>query len=89
MDICRECEQRHRHGEMDWPTDGHGEEYCRVHHGAHPGQCEHPDHGEREALAYEWAKSQQGYTGGYTDWLRLPADERAEYEAGAAGNGTL
>jgi hypothetical protein len=45
MDICRECEQRHRHGEMDWPTDGHGEEYCRVHHGAHPGQCEHPDHG--------------------------------------------
>jgi len=41
------------------------------------------DNGERRA--YQWAAANQGYAGTYEDWLSLPANERAEYELGAAG----
>lgn len=35
--------------------------------------------------AYRYAVRSQGFTGTYQDWLALADDERAEYEAGAAG----
>lgn len=38
-----------------------------------------------EQAAYQWAKDQQGYVGRYEEWLQMPADERDEYEQGAAG----
>lgn len=42
-----------------------------------------------EAAAYAWAKNEQGYAGTYAEWLDMPAGERAEYEDGAAGIGTV
>lgn len=38
-----------------------------------------------EERAYKWAVANQGYAGTFAEWLALDADERAEYEAGAAG----
>lgn len=38
-----------------------------------------------EEQAYKWAKANQGFEGTLEQWLALPADERAEYEQGAAG----
>lgn len=35
--------------------------------------------------AYRWASEEQGFDGTYADWCDLDADERSEYEAGAAG----
>ena len=35
--------------------------------------------------AWRWASDQQGFDGSYGDWTRQDDDERAEYEAGAAG----
>lgn len=40
-----------------------------------------------EKQKYEWAVAQQGYEGSYRDWRAMSPDERAEYEAGAAGLG--
>lgn len=42
-----------------------------------------------EHIAYAWAVREQGYDGTYADWRRLSAAERAEYEDGAAGIGTV
>ena len=41
---------------------------------------------EREK--YNWACKQQGFEGTYEEWMSLPADERQEYDDGAAGIGT-
>lgn len=38
-----------------------------------------------EARAYRWAVGNQGYVGSLSDWMSLSADERAEFERGAAG----
>lgn len=38
-----------------------------------------------ELMAWKWAVANQGYTGTYEEWLAMDADERAEYEDGAAG----
>jgi len=42
-----------------------------------------------ERDAWKWARDEQGYTGALADWLKMPADKRAEYEAGAEGIGTV
>lgn len=44
---------------------------------------------QSEREAWQWARDQQGYEGTLADWLAMPADERAEYEAGARGEGTV
>ena len=45
--------------------------------------------GARDAMhereCYQWASREQGFVGGYADWLALPTDEREQYEIGAAG----
>jgi hypothetical protein len=43
----------------------------------------------KDKQAYRWACDQQGFVGNYEKWVCLPAEERAEYEAGAAGFGTI
>ena len=40
-----------------------------------------------EEQKYQWAVAQQGYEGSYQDWRAMSAAERAEYEAGASGEG--
>lgn len=35
--------------------------------------------------AYLYARGNQGFVGDYADWQALSAEERAKYEAGAAG----
>lgn len=42
-----------------------------------------------ERDAYEWAVRNQDYQGSFADWLAMPASERAEYDLGAAGIGTV
>lgn len=39
--------------------------------------------------AWKWATQNQGYTGTFADWQAMDDGERAEYEAGAAGIGTV
>lgn len=48
---------------------------------------------ERDAFladrkAFQWASANQGFAGSYGDWKALSDEERAEYEAGAAGKPT-
>lgn len=38
-----------------------------------------------EERAWKYARSSQGYEGTLEQWLAMSADERAGYEAGAAG----
>lgn len=38
-----------------------------------------------ERKAWQWATSNQGYTGTFAEWQEMDADERDEYEKGAAG----
>lgn len=38
-----------------------------------------------EQEKYEYAVREQGFTGTFDDWQSLPADQRQEYEDGAAG----
>ncbi len=45
------------------------------------------DHLDAERTAYAWASAEQGFVGTFTDWLDLPAEERRQYEDGAAGIG--
>ena len=35
--------------------------------------------------AHRWAVDNQGFEGDYSSWCQLDDEERAEYEAGAAG----
>lgn len=42
-----------------------------------------------DLAAYRYAVASQGFEGSYEDWTGLDADERAEYESGAAGLGTV
>lgn len=39
----------------------------------------------QDKAAYSWAVNEQGYTGTYQEWQAMGADERNEYELGAAG----
>jgi hypothetical protein len=39
--------------------------------------------------AYKWAVAEQGFDGTYQEWMDMDADERAEYEDGAQGIGTV
>jgi len=41
-----------------------------------------------EQATYDYARRAQGYTGTFADWQAMSADERVEYETGAAGIGT-
>lgn len=41
-----------------------------------------------EVAAWKYAVRSQGYEGTFAAWLAMDADERAEYETGAAGIGT-
>lgn len=41
-----------------------------------------------EMTAWKYAVRSQGYEGTFEQWLAMDADERAEYEAGAAGEPT-
>ena len=43
---------------------------------------------DEERAAYDWAVREQGYEGSYARWCANP-EERAEYETGAAGIGTV
>lgn len=43
----------------------------------------------KELKAWKYAVRSQGYTGTYADWLQLSDDDRAEYETGAQGVGTV
>ena len=47
-----------------------------------------PTEADEERAAYDWAVREQGYEGSYARWLANP-EERAEYETGAAGIGTV
>jgi hypothetical protein len=38
-----------------------------------------------EEQAFAWAKSNQGFTGDFGQWMAQDDDERSEYEDGAAG----
>lgn len=38
-----------------------------------------------ENQKYQWAVRNQGYEGTYEQWLAMSADDRQEYEDGAAG----
>lgn len=38
-----------------------------------------------EKTAWQYAVRSQGYTGTFAAWMAMGADERSEYEAGAAG----
>lgn len=38
---------------------------------------------------YRWAVRYQGYEGTFADWQAMSADEREEYDDGAAGVGTV
>ena len=40
---------------------------------------------KRDEAAYRYAVASQGFVGSYDDWTAQDADERAEYELGAAG----
>lgn len=42
-----------------------------------------------DRAAYEYAVRSQGYEGTFEQWCEMGADERAEYEAGAAGIPTV
>lgn len=42
-----------------------------------------------EMANWDWAVNEQGYEGSFDDWMRMPADERAQYEDGAQGIGTV
>ncbi len=42
-------------------------------------------HENRENMAWKWAVNNQGYTGTFSEWLEMDADEREEYEQGAQG----
>jgi hypothetical protein len=46
MALCAACEKRLK-AAGEWPKDGRGQELCQVHRGRHPGQCQHPEHGQK------------------------------------------
>ena len=45
--------------------------------------------GATDEAAWQWAMRQQGFTGDFAAWQSMDDEERAEYEAGAAGVGTI
>jgi hypothetical protein len=44
---------------------------------------------QSDMAAYKWAVAEQGFEGTYQEWMDMDADERAEYEDGAQGIGTV
>ena len=42
-----------------------------------------------EDFAYRWAKSDQGFTGTFDEWMAQDDEERDQYENGASGIGTI
>ncbi len=40
---------------------------------------------DHNIMCFKFATSNQGFTGTYAEWMELPADEREQYELGAAG----
>ena len=38
-----------------------------------------------EQRAWKWAVANQGFAGTFAEWVAMESDERASYEAGAAG----